>query len=380
LAFFWPFTTIYVHTVMHRSLTTAGLVLMAQAGSNIVGSLVGGQLFDRLGGRRAIAFGVIGAIVTLVGLYVADLFWPYALLVTTFGLCTGAISPALYAFSVTAWPQGGRQAFNAIYVAQNVGVAVGTVGAGVVASLGGLRSTFLANAAMMVVFFCMALVTYRGPAFARVPRVRQPGPWTHRRRQRPLLWPALLLLGGLMLDWVAYSQWTTTTATYIHREGIPLPLYTLLWTINGGVILLGQPITLWMTRALPGIKSQLLVGNVFFFISCLVLMLTSRYVGYVAAMVMTTFGEMMVTPGVPAQIYEITPSEHVGYYQGLVSGAGSAGRMIGPVLGGVLYAAVSRFDLYGIMAGAVGSASCLYLWHDRKSSPVTASGETPSAK
>jgi MFS family permease len=182
------------------------------------------------------------------------------------------------------------------------------------------------------------------------------------------VWPAALLLVGLVLDWTAYAQWTTTTSSYIHREGFSLPLYTLLWTINGGVILLGQPLSMWISRVLPRIKSQLLLGNGFFLASYVVLMLTHRYTGYVGAMVLTTLGEMLVWPGVPAQTHQITPEEHVGFYQGLVTGAGSAGRMVGPVLGGILYADISRFWLYAVMALLFMASSAFYYVHDRSGS------------
>lgn len=368
LSFFWPFTTIYVHTIMHRSLTAAGLVLMAQAAASTLGSTLGGHLFDRAGGLNTVAIGLGGAILSLIALFFAPSFWPYAVLVAVFGFFTGVVAPAMYAFSVTVWPEGGRQAFNAIYVAQNLGVAAGTVAAGVVASIGGLRSTFLANAAMLAAFLTIALVTYRGPAFARVGHQSIHGPARRHRSRPPLLWPAALLLVGLILDWTAYAQWTTTTSSYIHQEGFSLPLYTLLWTINGGVILLGQPLSMWLNRVLPRIKSQLLLGNGLFLASYVVLMLTHRYAGYVGAMVLTTLGEMLVWPGVPAQTHQITPEQHVGFYQGLVTGAGSAGRMIGPVLGGLLYAGVSRSDLYGVMATLFVGSSVLYYIHDRSGS------------
>ncbi|MNR47727.1 Major Facilitator Superfamily protein [compost metagenome] len=54
------------------------------------------------------------------------------------------------------------------------------------------------------------------------------------------------------------------------------------------------------------------------------------------AMVLTTFGEMLISPAIPAFI-----SDHTGkaapFYLGLVGGMGVAGRVIGPYAMGVLY-------------------------------------------
>ncbi|MCL5115982.1 MAG: MFS transporter [Firmicutes bacterium] len=364
MSFFWPFTTLYVHTIMHRSLAIAGVILMVQSGASILGSAFGGHLFDRLGGVRTIIVGIVGSVLCLVGLFAVANFWPYAVLVALFGLFTGLISPSMYAFSVSVWPEGGRQAFNAIYVAQNLGVAVGSLTGGLVAAAGGLRSTFLVNAALLTGFLIMVAVGYRGPAFQAAHR-----PASHARGARlnrgALLGPMLLLI-GLVLDWTAYSQWTTTTSSYIHQEGFSLPLYSFLWTLNGAVILLGQPFISWITRRIEGVKGQLLLGNLFFLAGYAVLILTHRYVGYVAAMLMTTLGEMLVWPGVPTRTYQITPADQVGLYQGLVSGAASAGRMVGPLLGGILYAQVSRPALYLIMAVIYVASSVLYYVHDRR--------------
>ena len=40
----------------------------------------------------------------------------------------------MYAMVGSIWPEGGRKAFNAIYLAQNVGVAIGPAIAGIVAA------------------------------------------------------------------------------------------------------------------------------------------------------------------------------------------------------------------------------------------------------
>lgn len=365
MSFFWPFTTIYVHSDLHHSVAAAGVILMFQSGASVLGSTIGGRLFDRLGGKPTITLGIFGAIITLLILFVVPGFWSYASLVALFGLFTGLISPSMYAFSVTVWPEGGRQAFNAIYVAQNLGVAIGSLTAGLVAQAGGIRSTFLVNAALLAVFFGLVALGFRGPAFRPRPDVVVHRRGGHGKAPRRILIAPLLLLVGLILDWTAYSQWTSTTSSYIHQEGISLPLYSLLWTINGAVILLGQPLIQWLTARLPDSKRQLLVGNVFFLMSFGVLILSHQYAGYIVAMLFTTLGEMLVWPGVPTRTYQITPNEQVGFYQGLVGGAGSAGRMIGPLLGGLLFGAVSRPTLYLIMTAIFAGSSLLYYIHDR---------------
>ncbi|PWZ98355.1 MFS transporter, partial [Staphylococcus pseudintermedius] len=58
-SFLWPLNTIYMNEELDKSLSTAGLVLMVNSFGMIVGNLLGGTLFDKLGGYRTIMLGTI---------------------------------------------------------------------------------------------------------------------------------------------------------------------------------------------------------------------------------------------------------------------------------------------------------------------------------
>ena len=67
----------------------------------------------------------------------------------------------MYAMVGTVWPEGGRRAFNAMYVGQNVGIAIGTACGGLVASYR-FDYIFLANFILYFVFFLIAFIGFRG--------------------------------------------------------------------------------------------------------------------------------------------------------------------------------------------------------------------------
>lgn len=375
-SFFWPFTTLYVHVVLGRSLALAGLVLMAQSAAGIGGAAVGGVLFDRWGGRRSMLWGVGLSVVLMTGIALVHGFWWFAVLVALFGFASSLVSPSLYAYAATIWPEGGRQAFNALYVARNAGVAFGTLAGGLVAAVS-LHLTFLAAALLFVAFWVMAQWGYRGPAFDRVHRA--PSALLAAPRFLRVSPGVLLLMVGLGLDWMAYTQWQTTTAAYMHSEGFSLPAYSVLWTVNGVLILAGQPVTSWVARRWPAVRHQLLVGSGLFCAAYGWLMLSHAYAGYVVAMVLGTLGEMLVWPAVPTAAAQLAPAGQEGRYQGWVASATSAGRMVGPVVGGLLVAGVARPLFYGAMVGAYLVALAAYWLYGRLAGRPTAMNSSGAA-
>ncbi|MEJ7472021.1 MFS transporter, partial [Staphylococcus epidermidis] len=79
-----------------------------------------------------------GTVICLMSTTLLNFFhgWPwYAVWLVALGFGGGMIVPAIYALAGAVWPQGGRQTFNAIYLAQNLGVAIGAASGGFVAEL-----------------------------------------------------------------------------------------------------------------------------------------------------------------------------------------------------------------------------------------------------
>lgn len=63
------------------------------------------------------------------------------------------------------------------------------------------------------------------------------------------------------LCWVTYVQWQGAIATHMQELNISLRHYSLLWTINGAMIVCAQPLVSmlirWMKRSL---KQQIMIG------------------------------------------------------------------------------------------------------------------------
>lgn len=334
-SFLWPLNTIYMHDYLGKSLSVAGLVLMANAGAGVIGNLLGGVLFDRIGGFKSIMTGIIISVSALVGLVFWH-GWPhYVWFLTLLGFGGGIIFPSMFAMVGTLWPEGGRKAFNSIYLAQNVGVAIGPALAGLIASMS-IDYIFSANLFFYVLFLVLAFFGYRKLEIApdrhtNVIKERK------KIRQKAPFYALLIISGGYLIMWLAYSQWITTISTHALSIGISLKQYSLLWTVNGLLIVLGQPlIKPIISRLEHRIKTQMLLGIFIFIISFIVLGFAGSFKMFIVAMVILTFGEMFVWPAVPTIVSRLSPKGRDGFYQGIVNSFATIGRMFGPFFGGVL--------------------------------------------
>ncbi|MEH6942691.1 MDR family MFS transporter [Bacillus sp. JJ722] len=340
-SFLWPLNTIYLHEHLGKSLSVAGLVLMANAGATVLGNLLGGVLFDKIGGYRSILVGAITTLAALIGL-TFNHTWPlYVWWLVIIGFGSGLIFPAMYAMAGTVWKEGGRRAFNAVYVAQNLGVAVGSALGGLIASFS-FDYIFIANTIMYIVFFLLVVFTYRNIESIDVVTTSVIEEQKAMKNDRKL-YALLAVCAGYLLCWIGYSQWTSTISAYTQEIGVSLRQYSLLWTINGALIVLGQPFVNKIVYAfMKKVKAQLIVGMFILMASFAVAAFATNFAGFLTAMIVLTVGEMLVWPAVPTIASELSPKGKEGFYQGIVNSTATAGRMVGPLLGGVLV------DFYGM--------------------------------
>ncbi|EGQ0307452.1 MFS transporter [Staphylococcus pseudintermedius] len=369
-SFLWPLNTIYMNEELDKSLSTAGLVLMVNSFGMIVGNLLGGTLFDKLGGYRTI---MLGTIVSLCATILLNFFhgWPwYAIWLIMLGFGGGMIIPAIYAMAGAVWPQGGRQTFNAIYLAQNIGVALGAALGGFVAELS-FNYIFMANLAMYVIFFFIALFQFNMDYQATVKHQETLENVAHIQNKKHFT--ALILLCVMFaLCWIAYVQWQTTIASFTQGIGISMSQYSLLWTVNGVLILVGQPLILPIIHLIKGqLKKQLYIGLVVFILSFFVTSFATSFSIFVVGMVIMTFAEMFVWPAVPTIANNLAPKGREGVYQGIVNSASTVGKAFGPLVGGILVDVFNMQIMFLSMIGLLVIAMAFLTIYDRKVDPKT---------
>lgn len=347
-SFLWPLNTIFMKEELHKSLTIAGIVLMINSFGMVVGNLLGGFLFDKLGGYKTI---LIGTFTCLCSTTLLNLFhgWPwYAIWLVLLGFGGGMIVPSIYAMAGAVWPNGGRQTFNAIYLAQNIGVALGAALGGFVAEFS-FNYIFMANLIMYVLFAIVAITQFNLEINAKF---KPQDSIDLKSKENKKRFTAMMLVCAMFaICWIAYIQWETTIASFTQSINISMSQYSVLWTINGIMILVAQPLIRPIIILLKGnLKHQMFVGILIFMSSFLVTSFANHFAIFVVGMVILTFGEMFVWPAVPTIANQLAPVGKQGQYQGFVNSASTVGKAFGPFIGGIL---VDTFNMSMMFIGMI---------------------------
>ena len=371
-AIMWPLTTMYVHNVMGKSYGEAGLILLYQALCSVIGEFAGGNLYYRMGPKVMITGAFLVSSSALFTIALTD-SWPlYIALVCIIGVANGISMPSMNAYVGFRWKEHRRKLYNVMYVCNNVGLSIGAMAGGLIASISFSLTYILTGGTTLLfatfLFFFMKESKVIPEASLEGEPVR---PHRTKAAAQDIVMNRKQLIGnfriylflafGSMFFWLAFTQWSTGVAPYIDERGLDLKYYSLLWTINGVVILAGQPFTNWIKkRFAQDIVKQMVISATFTVSAFSFVLLFHDYYFYlIIGMILATLGEMMLLPTIPTFFSERT-GVYAPFYMGLAGGFANLGRMIGPLVFGHV------FDWWGIMPvfliGTLASLAALLMF------------------
>jgi MFS family permease len=189
--------------------------------------------------------------------------------------------------------------------------------------------------AVIISFFLVAYKVNIDETYLRIEETKgdaaKPGSFAAVFRDRTFLF--LVLMMGL--EFVVYSQTTTTLPLVMTAQGYPTWKYSLILTLNGGMLCLLQvPAARLLTRQHRGL----------IFVCCLVLegigfgmqAFADYYWIYIVAAITWTLGELGSHPAAQSIVPDIAPVRLRGRYQGVYSMSWSIAMIVSPTLGGLV--------------------------------------------
>lgn len=336
-ALLWPLTTVYMHQYLGKSMTAAGVVVFAMSTSMMIGNYIGGVLYDQW--NPYLAAVVPTAVSTLATIMLIFLHqWPYfAIWSCIISMADGSGLTVINSYGTQVQGKPSRYVFNMLYMAMNVGVVIGTLLVGVLLPI----SSVLVFTVTAVFYGCYLLTTvffFNVPLDHHDVRRHDDSQLGHSSRHNIRIVYAICVC--MMTMYLSYVLWETVMSVRITDMHIPFFAYSLLWTINGAIIIVGQPLVNQLANYMK-IRTQVILGLTIFASSFVLLIWARTFAMFVIDFLILTVGEMTGFPGVPAYIDQLTDPSETGHYQGLPNIAMSIGRAIGPLYGGII---IDRFN------------------------------------
>lgn len=340
-----PFLVLYLTRERGLSVAEAGAVLTVFGAGSLVSQPLGGVLADRVGRRPTLVLGLLSnaAAVVLLGLARPLPLVVGAAVLT--GLTVDLYRPAAQALVADLVAAPDRQrAFAVLFWAVNLGFAVGTSLAGLLAAHG----YWLLFAGDALTTTVAAVVVARGIREPARPPPPPAGGQPSVAGLRVVLRDRLLLaVTGLTLVFASvYGQVFATLPLAVRDAGLGPRTYGLIIGLNGLLIVVAQPLVLgWLSRrrrtAVLAV-SQATVGIGFG-------LTAFAHTGWALALtvVVWTAGEIGTAGVLNAVVAGLAPPHLRGRYQGVYGLAWGGAGALAPALGTLVYGGLGPGWLWG---------------------------------
>ncbi|EIW13163.1 multidrug transport protein, major facilitator superfamily [Lactiplantibacillus pentosus KCA1] len=360
-AFMWPLTTIYMHNYLKQSLTFSGIVLFLMSMAMIAGNYLGGHLFDHWRPYFTALLGGGISTVMLATLIFWHSLWPYAIGLIIVGFGDGISMTVVNAYAATVTTRSNRYVFNMLYLALNVGVVIGTLLVGYLLDLG-ISVVFIVTTICYLGLMTITISTFNVTPAHRTATTTTKAADTTPSNHRQLIWMICLMIFTIYLS---YALWESILSVHMTNLGIPFRRYSEVWTINGLLIIVSQPIVSLFNERFK-IGTQIGFGITLFALSFLGLVFARQYVDFIIIMVVLTIGEVIGLPIAPAWVDDMAADDQRGKYQGRYNMALSLGRAVGPLFGGMMVAQFSYSLLFITVTVLMLGSLALVLWRARR--------------
>ncbi|BAQ56572.1 multidrug resistance protein [Lactobacillus acetotolerans] len=337
-SFVWPLTSVYLNKQLHISLSMIGVVLFFNCAGNILGSMIAGRLYDRCNPYPLILWGLgLGAVV----LFIMAAFhgWPeYWIWLTITGFLSGWDGTLINSIATSLKKYPSRYVFNVFYFSQNLGVVTGTLIVGYLYDYS-IVLLFIIAGALFVIAFINAAINYRPIInFSKERSNKEKSGEKQKAQPMPKrnFMMTITFLTTLAVTWLMYMNWESNLSVYMVSLGIPFHLYSLLWTLNAGVIVIVQGILTRFPHIFKNLFHQIVFGIIMFSLSFVTLIFAKDFPHFALSMFILTLGESTAFPAIPAYVNELSPITSKGKYQGAIMVASGIGRALGPLFGGMI--------------------------------------------
>ncbi len=333
----WPFLTIYASEKLLLPMAAVTSLMTFNSISGLIASIVAGSLVDYFGRKGIMVFGIFGMAVVYLGYIYTNEFWQFGVLM----FLSGLFSP-LYRIGTDAIvadmlpPEERAQAYGLVRMGRNIGVALGPILGGLVLSRS--YNIGFVSAAITLIFFGLLIVFFLKETL----EIKRDEQREDLRDQFKVLGQALknkafvrMLSSFTLMEICATLMWVIL-AVYIKQNfGIDETLYSWIPTTNALMVIFLQVAITHRTNRHKATK-VMPIGAAFYPVTMLIVAYSSNYWGFLIAMVVMTFGELITAPTATAYVANLAPPDQRGRYLGFFGLNWFVALAIGPMGAGFL--------------------------------------------
>lgn len=357
----------YLTQQRHWPLKTAAAAMATYGAGRLVFGVFIGPMIDRFGAVRILRASYVGAGLSLIAIPFAESSTLVFALLATWAAFAQAASPACLSLLASLAPADRRRGVFALQrLGANVGMSVGP-------AVGG----FLANARYDWVFWCNGATALAAAVFAFTRLANVVPEASAAKRLSRSAWAdhrlLYLLLCFVPITLVFFQDRGTLSYWILNELKLDTRMIGFVFTLNTVlVVLIELPLNL-ATGKLPH-RPVFMAGTACLALGFGGLLLVHGPVGLYATVVLWTFGEMILMPGISDAVAALAPPERRGGYMATCELMFSGALALGPWLGMRTYAAFGPAVTWQACLGC-GALSILLL--TRLHSAATA--QTPDA-
>jgi len=334
----FPFFALYITQKFGVGMTQAGILLAIFSISGLLGSMIGGALTDKFGRKGLVLFGLVVSACSSVSMGLVEDLNVFYLLAGLVGVLSDVAGPAYQAMMADILVEEKRaEGFGILRVAANLAWIFGPM-------IGGL----LAAKSYLLLFVLDAISSLITAAifFRMIPETKPEAKESEEHQS------FLETLGGYirvagdksylayvlisMLISLVYLQLYSTLSVYLRDvHNLSTRAFGSLLSVNAATVVIFQ---FWLTRRLKKYPDLLLLalGTAFYLVGFTSYGFVSTYPLFFIAMVIITFGEMIIIPVGQSLAARLAPEAMRGRYMAFYGLSWAIPNMVGPLVAGLI--------------------------------------------
>lgn len=363
----FPFFSLYITEKFGVGMTEAGGLLAIFAVSGLFGIFIGGALADKFGRRSMIIFGLVFSALSSVAMgFVNELSVFYSLAIVV-GFLSNFGGPARDALVADLVEEDKRaEAYGFMRVVANLAWVIGPVIGGFMASRSYLTLFILdAITSLIVAFIFFKMIPETNPALKKV--IKETNSLLHTLKEYGGILKDkifnIFLISSILMNFV-YLQLYSTLSVYLRdTHGVSPANYGILMSINAIIVVFLQ---IWVSSKTSKQSPMMMMalGTFIYAIAFPIYGFASTYIMFILAIILITFGEMIVMPVATALVAKLAPEDMRGRYMAMFGFSWHIPSIGAPIIAGLVLDNLNP-SLLWYLCGIIASVATLgfYLIH-----------------